>query len=179
MKKAMTVGLATGIILSLIFIGAGLVRHWIPVTTAGTQWVFLGIFIFLIMATFWVSMSYYSRSVSAKWGKINLTGFVASFIAAFIFSTAAYLYTEHLDPSYLSLMMKQDQKSFVASDLTVSAISGDNKWSWLNSPYNFALSNFKDSMAILLVVGLFIGSMLHLRYKNRKEDDFKNHELIF
>ncbi len=179
MKKAMTVGLATGIILSLIFIGAGMVRHWIPVTTAGTQWVFLGIFIALIMATFWISMSYYCRSCSSRWGTINLTGFVASFIAAFIFSTAAYLYTEYVDPSYLSLLMQQDSTNYVASDLTASAISGESKWNWLNSPYNFAMSNFKDAMAMLLVVGLIIGSVLHFRYKNRKEEHFDNHELIF
>src|SRR5678815_2557593 len=120
MKKAVKVGIASGMIISIIFIAGSLIRKSIPQVSFENRGVYLFVLGSLVALVFWMSMRYYSRSGNVKWGKLNLTGIVASFIAAITFSTAGFFYTRYVDPEYLSGMVDNSHKNW----LSPSALAG-------------------------------------------------------
>jgi hypothetical protein len=181
MRKALNTGLATGIILSLIIIGAGYIQKMLPVASAGNQFVFLALFVGIIALTFWMAMSYYSKSSTVRWGSLNLTGIIASVIATLIVGTAGFLYTRYIDPSYLDTLMDNSQQNWNRLNYEASAIATQGEWEWFKNPWNFAVYHSQVTIVVLSVVALIITSVYYIRHRKRTPDheSSNNHELIF
>ena len=177
MKKAVNVGIATGIIISIIFIAGSLIRKAIPQVAFENRGVYLLVLGGLVALVFWMAMRYYSRSENVKWGRLNLTGLVASFIAAIIFSTAGFFYTRYIDPNYLSGMVDNSHKNL----LSQSALAGFvGKASFLSSPTTYAWNNFQDMLVGLIVIALITATVFYMRNKDKTpEHPHDNHGLIF
>ncbi len=176
MKRAMTIGLATGVILSLIFIGAGLLRHSVPDTTIAQQLFFYGLFLLMTFSVFWISLNYFTRSTSARWGILNVCGLTSSVVAAVIFSVTTYFYTQYIDTTYLPQLMQQAQQNYSSA-----SVFKQGEWTWFKSPYNFALSNFQTSIVLLGIISLLTSSVYYLMNRNRPDEPVhhRNHELIY
>lgn len=179
MKKAVNVGIATGIILSIIFIAGSLLRKSIPQAAFENRGVYLLFLGGLVAIVFWISMRYYSRSENVKWGRLNLTGLVASFIGAVIFSAAGFLYTRYIDPSYLSGMMANTQKNWL-SQSALAGYVGKADLPFLHSPSMYAWNNFQDVLVGLITIALLTATIYYFRNKNKApQHPHDNHELIF
>ena len=143
MKRATTVGLATGVILSLLFIGAGLLRNSLTVTTLTQQWFFLGVFVILVVSTLWVANNYVCKSGTAQLGAMSICGISSTLVASFIFSVVSFIYTQYIDSSYLPNLMAQSQSLWDEKQYSQASIAGQLEWQWFKSPYSFAISNFQ------------------------------------
>lgn len=181
MKRATTVGLATGVILSLLFIGAGLLRNSLTFTSLTQQWFFLGVFVILVVATLWVANNYLCKSGTAQLGAMSVCGISSTLLAAFIFSVVSYIYTQYIDSSYLPNLAAQTQASGAANNYSQAAMAGEFDWQWFKSPYNFALSNFRAAIVLLGLISIATSSVYYLKHKNRPEEPVhhRNHELIY
>ena len=85
MKKAVNVGIATGIIISIIFIAGSLIRKAIPQAAFENRGVYLLVLGGLVALVFWMAMRYYSRSENhdvslfhVKVGSLELNEFTGS-----------------------------------------------------------------------------------------------------
>ena len=175
MKKAINTAVATGIILSLIFIGGSFVKQILPIDSKMDQIVFAVLFFGVIVLTLWIAMNNYSRSKVVRWGSLNLTGIIASLIAAVIFSITAFLYARYIQPGYLS-ELTSGSKSVAAEEYALS-VSGQG-WNWLKTPLHFAWYNFQEAITVLFIITIVIGSVYYILHRNRVPDE-RNHELIF
>ena len=179
MKKAVNVGIATGIILSLIFIAGSLLRKTIPQAAFENRGVYLLFLGGLVSVVFWIAMRYYSRSENVKWGRLNLTAIVASFIGAIIFSTAGFLYMRFIDPGYLSGMMNNTRENWL-SQTALPGYVGGTDLNFLRSPSTYAWNNFQDMLVALMGIALLTATIYYLRNKNKTpQHPHDNHELIF
>ena len=179
MRKALNTGIVTGVVLSLVFIGGSYIETLLPARSLSNQLVFLSMFFGVIIYTLWVGMKSYSRSSGVKWGKLNLTGLIASIMAAGIFSGAAYLYTKFIHPEYLPQLMEESKRNWVSKSYSASSIAGQGEWNWFRSPLDFAIYNFQDSVIILVLLTLLIASIYYARHRKSYNYDQRNHELIF
>jgi len=178
MKKAIKVGIASGIIISIIFIAGSLIRKSNPQVAFENRGVYLFVLCGLVALVFWMSMRYYSRSGNVKWGKLNLTGIVASFIAAIIFSTAGFFYTRYVDPAYLSGMVENTQKNWLSQNVLAGYVGRD--LAFLNSPSTLAWNNFQDMLVGLVIIALITATIFYIRNKNKlPEHPHDHHGLIF
>jgi len=177
MKKAVNVGIATGIIISIIFIAGSLIRKAIPQAAFENRGVYLLVLGGLVALVFWMAMRYYSRSENVKWGRLNLTGLIASFIAAIIFSTAGFLYTRYIDPNYLSGMVENSRTNW----LSQSALAGFvGKTSWFATPTTYAWNNFQDMLVGLIGIALITATVFYMRNKNKTpQHPHDHHGLLF
>lgn len=85
MIKAILTGLITGIIISIILIGATFVRGFLPDTFTANLF-FITFFFAGIVGVLWLSLNYYSRTSAVKWMSLSMTGIISSIIAAIIVS---------------------------------------------------------------------------------------------
>ena len=180
MKRAMTIGLATGVVLSLLFVGAGLIRDSILLAPFTQQWFYLGIFLVVIFSTLWISMNYFSRANSIQWGILNICGITSAIVAAFIFSVTSYLFTRYIDPGYLS-SLQQSNAAWEARHLSTSSFTGSPGGNGFNSPLNFAISNFQTAIFLLGFMSVATSTIYYWRRKNRSTEPVhhRNHELIY
>lgn len=181
MKRATTVGLATGVILSLLFIGAGLLRNSLTVTTLTQQWFFLGVFVILVVSTLWVANNYVCKSGTAQLGAMSICGISSTLGASFIFSVVSFIYTQYIDSSYLPNLMAQSQSLWDEKQYSQASIAGQLEWQWFKSPYSFAISNFQTAIVLLGLISIATSSVYYFKHKNRPEEPVhhRNHELIY
>ncbi|MEO8582216.1 MAG: hypothetical protein ABI415_00395 [Flavitalea sp.] len=85
MRKAALTGFFTGIIISVILIGATYLRKYIPGTVTANL-VFRLFFFGSIVCVLWLSLNYYSRKSAVKWMTLGITGIMSSIIAAILVS---------------------------------------------------------------------------------------------
>ncbi|HSB94351.1 MAG TPA: DUF4199 domain-containing protein [Flavitalea sp.] len=177
MKKAVNVGIATGIIISIIFIAGSLIRRAIPQAAFENRGVYFLVLGGLVALVFWMAMRYYSRSENVKWGRLNITGFVASFIAAIIFSAAGFMYTRYIDPGYLSGTVYKAHQNW----LSQSALAGFvGRTSWIVSPSTYAWNNFQDMLVGLIGIALVTATVFYMRNKNKvPQHPHDHHGLLF
>ena len=178
MKKAVKVGIASGIIISIIFIAGSLIRKSIPQVSFENRGVYLFVIVGLVALVFWTSMRYYSRSGNVKWGKLNLTGMIASFIAAITFSTAGFFYTRYVDPGYLSGMVDNSQKNWLSPSAFAGYV-GNADLAFLSSPTSLAWNNFQDMLIGLVGIALITATVFYVLNKNKLPEHHDHHGLIF
>lgn len=181
MRKALVTGMATGVLLFLILIGALYVKQHLPYGNLPTDVIFLIILFGLIAGTLWFSMNYYCRSSAVRWGSLNFTGLTASFIAAMLVSVAGYLYTTYIHPGYLAEVMNASNDKWQSNGYSAAAIAGQLEWAWFDSPLDFALYNFQGIIIVLCITTLVIATVYYVRHRHRISDhnNADNHELIF
>jgi hypothetical protein len=179
MKKAIKVGIASGIIISIIFIAGSLIRKSIPQIAFENRGVYLLVLCGLVALVFWMSMRYYSRSGNVKWGKLNLTGIIASFIAAITFSTAGFFYTRYVDPEYLSGIVDNSHKNWL-SPSAVAGFVGKPDLAFLKTPSTLAWNNFQDMLIGLVGIALITATIFYILNKNKlPQHPHDHHGLIF
>ena len=96
MGKAVITGFVSGIIISLILIGATYVRTFLPDTFTANLF-FLVFFFSSVAGVLWLSLNHYCRTSAVRWMSLTCTGVLSSIIAAVIvgifrspFSVALY-----------------------------------------------------------------------------------------
>lgn len=179
MKKAINVGIASGIIISILFIASSLIRKWVPRLAFENRGVYLLFMACLVAVVFWMSMRYYSRSQGVRWGSLNLTGLIASFFAAIIFSTAGFLYTRFIDPNYLLGMVDRTEKNWLSHN-ALAGYAGNAELPFFQSPSIYAWNNFQELLFGLLAIALVTCTIFYVTNKNKTPDHpHDSHELIF
>lgn len=181
MRKALTIGIASGIIISIILLGGMYLKQSLPAGNLAVELSFVFVLFALIATTLWVSMNRYSRSAAIQWGSLNFTGLIASLVAALLISIAGFFYTTYIHPGYLSELMDLSQQSWKENEFSASSIAAQVHWSWFDTPLDFALYNFQSIVVVLFVLTILIATLYYVLNRNRisGHDNANNHELIF
>jgi hypothetical protein len=178
MRKAVTTGIFTGIIISAILIGGTYLRRFLPHTFTANL-LFILIFFGSIVATLWLSLNHYCKTSAVRWKSLSITGTISSLIAAMLVSIHGYMYSRFTDPAYIDEILQFSQQKWAKTNNAAESMIGS--WAWYQSPVNYALSNFRDMGIVLFVISLTIAAIYYVRNRNRMPDhgNTKNQELIF
>jgi hypothetical protein len=166
MRKAVSVGIITGIFLSLVLIAGVYLMTTVQFKSVPLKLMVIPVIVSLATIALLIAMKQYNRNTEHDgWKKYMLTGSIATLTTAAIFSAASYIHTRFIDREYLSQLMERS-RNLVQQNSSVQSITeqGEN---WFKTPFNFALNNFRMMSIVLFIITVLVSSIYHTVRKNR------------
>ena len=181
MRKAVNIGITTGLIFTTILILGTMCRRFLPADTTGANLTFTIIFISAIAIVLLIVMENYSKANLPTWNKLTVISIVASMTTAILFSTASFVYTRFFSSGYLSDLMKRSRQNWIERNYSSDSLAGEGAWTWYKNPWNFAFNNLQVMLVVLFVISVFIAFLYYTRNRNKLSlhEGHNNHELIF
>lgn len=178
MRKAITTGLFTGLIISVILIGGTYLRRFLPHTFTANLMFFL-LFFGSIVAVLWLSLNYYCKRSAVKWMSLSATGVIASISAALLVSIHGFMYSRFTGPAYLDEILQVSKQKWQHTNQAAENFIGN--WTWFQTSMYSALYNFRDLIVLLFVISLSISVVYYLFHRKRMptQREREDHELIF
>ena len=167
MRKAVNVGIITGIFLSVFLIAGTYLMTTVQFKTIPVKLMVIPVVVSLATIALLIAMKQYNRnSEHAGWKKYMLTGSIATLTTAAIFSAASYVHTRFIDRGYLSQLLERSKHTFVQQNSSNQSIAGQGA-DWFKTPFNFALNNFTMMLIVLFIITILVSSIYHTVRKNR------------
>ena len=181
MRKAITTGIMTGIILTIILILGTLCRILFPANTMGANLTFILIFVFAIIMVLWVALKKFNRSTSTNWTQLNAVAVITSVTTALLFGAASFIYTKYVPAGYLSDLMEQSKQKLLGSNYSAQSISPQVELAWYQAPLNFAFNNLQVMLVVLFVLSIITAYVYYSRNRESisQHESHNNQELIF
>jgi hypothetical protein len=181
MRKAINIGITTGLILTVILILGTMCRIFRPADTIGANLTFTIIFISAISIALWVAMEHYSKSNLPTWTNLTVISITASLTTALLFSTTSFIYTKFFSSGYLSGLMEKTSQNWIENSYSSSSIASQGEWTWYKTPWNFAFNNLQVMLVVLFVIAVFVAFLYYTKNRSKLSlhEGHNNHELIF
>ena len=155
-----------GFFLSIILTSLMLMSAVVPQNTIFSNVTFTAIFLTVIVYILWKAISKNLRNNRINWHHLILTSLTCSIIAAFFFSAFSFIYARDISPGYLQELLQQAKVLWIDKNYTADALATQGEWTWLKTPINFAVNNFKVLMLVLAVFSVILSTTFYFRYKN-------------
>ncbi len=181
MRKAVNIGITTGLILTVILILGTLCRIFRPADTTGANLTFTIIFVSAISAVLWIVMEQYSKSNLPTWTNLTIISIMASVTTALLFSTSSFIYTRFFSSGYLSDLMEKSSQNWIERNYSSAGITAQGEWTWYRTPWNFAFNNLQVMLVVLFIISVFVAFLYYTKNRNKLSlhEGHNNHELIF
>jgi len=162
MRKAVSVGIITGIFLSVVLIAGVYLMTTVQFKSIPVNLMVIPVIVSVATIALLIAMKQYNRNTEHDgWKKYMLTGSIATLTTAAIFSAASYIHTRFIDRGFLSQLMERSRQNLLPQN---SSAQGEN---WFKTPFDFALNNFGMMLIVLFIITLLVSSIYHTVRKNR------------
>lgn len=181
MRKAVNIGITTGLILTVVLILGTMCRIFLPADTTGANLTFTIIFISAISIALWIAMEQYSKSNVPTWSNLTVVAVLSSITTALLFSTISFIYTRFFSSGYLSDLMEKSRQNWIERSYSTDSIAAQGEWTWYKTPWNFAFNNLQVMLVVLFVISMFIAFLYYTKNRSKLSlhEGHNNHELIF
>lgn len=181
MKKAIRIGIITGVLLSFILIALFYLRTAFPPDSNIVNLSFPLLFFAIVTIALRVAMKRYSKTEKISLKYFILTGFVAGVITSIVVSVASYAHARFIQPDYLSFLVERSRENWTRFNYSLDFIAAQLRWDYFKSPFNFAMNNLMVGIFLFLILSLTVACIYYLakRSKMQSWQNSRNPELLY